>query len=96
VKNKRWGCVVTVSSDDISSVQGPRYRSRFTHDAMATAGKPWRENKGPVTSIANEIRRNLDNYTSDQSECVLHALRHAFMHINLNGSERPALARSMR
>jgi len=40
---------------------------------MATAGKPWRENKGPVTSIANEIRRNLDNYTSDQSECVLHA-----------------------
>jgi hypothetical protein len=73
VKNLRWpprGTIVTVSSDDISSVQGPRYRSRFTHDAMATAGKPWRENKGPVTSIANEIRRNLDNYTSDQSECA--------------------------
>lgn len=38
------------------------------------SGEPWRESKGPVTSIANEIRRNLDNYTSDQSECTKRAL----------------------
>lgn len=33
--------------------------------------QPWREFRGQTTSIANEIRRNLDSYTDAQ---ILHEL----------------------